>query len=451
MFPLGLCHLDTAVRRAGHVTRCADLNVESQPFEEILGDFRPDIVGFSVRNIDDVLIRKRETFLGELKALCGTVRQKAACPSVLGGSGFSIFPTELLEHCGADYGIQGEGETAFVQLIEALSTGGELPEISGLVSRQAGRNQSIRLRLPALAAASDPIQRTARLTEYYLAKTGMLNIQTQRGCAHECCYCTYPLIEGITHRRRPPEVVAQEMADMEADGAKYVFVVDSVFNSSPRHVREVCEALVARRLKLRWGCFLRPRNLTPELMDLMVQAGLAHVEFGSDSFCDIVLEAYQKHFTFEDIRRSSELARARGIDYCHFVICGGPGETRETLEVSYERSVGLSGAVIMATVGMRIYPGTALHKRAVREGRITSETNLLTPAYYIAEGLDEDGIFAALRTFSERSPNWIPGDPQPGYARFVERMRARGVTGPLWSYFAMLQRLWPQAARTHAS
>ena len=43
-------------------------------------------------------------------------------------------------------------------------------------------------------------------------------------------------------------------------------------------------------------------------MKLMVLAGLSHIEFGSDSFCDEVLEAYQKDFTFDDILYSSELA-----------------------------------------------------------------------------------------------------------------------------------------------
>jgi hypothetical protein len=38
------------------------------------------------------------------------------------------------------------------------------------------------------------------------------------------------------------------------------------------------------------------------------------------------------------------------------------------------------------------------------------------------------------------------GDPVPAYSRLVERLRRRGVVGPLWSYFAMLQRLQPLVA-----
>lgn len=451
VFPLGLCHIDTALRRAGHLTRCIDLNIEAHSLEAALKEFQPDIVGLSLRNIDDVLIRKRETFLNELVVVCDLVRKNAKCPIVLGGSGFSIFPRELLDWTGAEYGIVGAGEKALVQLVEALARGAPLAGIEGLVVRDRAGVPWVRAQGTLAGELDTAVQRPAWLAKFYLSKTGMLNIQTQRGCPFECCYCTYPLIEGRVRQGRPATVVAEEMTEMANQGAKYVFVSDSVFNSSPQHVRSVCEALIERRLSLRWGCFLRPQNLTGELMELMARAGLAHIEFGSDSLCDSVLGAYQKHLTFEDIQRSSELARASGIDYAHYLICGGPGETLETLNISYERSQTLPGAVIMATVGMRIYPGTALHRRALAEGRIPPGTNLLAPAYYLAAGLDEDEVFASLRRFAKQSPNWIPGDPLPGYAQFVERLRRRGVTGPLWSYFSMLQRLWPQESLTVGS
>ena len=68
----------------------------------------------------------------------------------------------------------------------------------------------------------------------------MMNIQTQRGCALHCCYCTYPLLEGRTYRRRPPESVVEELASLERHGARYVFFVDSVFNTSVDHVTAIC-------------------------------------------------------------------------------------------------------------------------------------------------------------------------------------------------------------------
>jgi len=403
-------------------------------------------VGISLRNIDDVLIRKQETYFGDLTALVRRVRAARPCSVVLGGSGFSVFPERLLELSGADFGIQGEGEAGFLGLLRALKDGGDFANVPGLVHH---RGVETVVNPPAAGPLSSPIlapDRPARVVAHYLRTGGMLNVQTQRGCAHTCCYCTYPLIEGRAHRRRPPEEIAEDFAQIEAQGARYAFVVDSIFNSSPRHIVETCEAILRRGLTIKWGCFLRPQDVTPELMALMQRAGLAHAEFGADSFCDSVLAEYGKRFTFDDVLRASEAARSAGVDYCHFLIAGGPGETSATLEEGYRNSLRLPGAVMMAVVGMRIYPGTDLHRRALREGCITPETDLLPPAYYLAPGLTTDGVFAQLHSFAQSSPNWIAGDPVPAYTRLVERLRSRGVVGPLWSYFAMLQRLGPAPA-----
>jgi radical SAM superfamily enzyme YgiQ (UPF0313 family) len=328
-----------------------------------------------------------------------------------------------------------------VSLISALEQKTDYSNTSGLVFRNADRiivnprNDSVRLRGLAMPERPD------RLVEFYLRKSAMLNIQTQRGCAFRCCYCTYPVIEGRHYQRHMPEAVAEEFEAVQNLGAKYLFIVDAVFNSSNEHVTGVCEAILKRNLKIKWGCFLHPKNLTPELMRLMARAGLRHIEFGSDSFCDSVLEAYGKNFTFEDIYRSSELALREKVDYCHFLIFGGPGETRETMKQGFENSRRLQRAVILAVVGMRVYPGTLLYARARREGGAGIEADLLQPRYYLSPALTENEVFEHLHEFGRLSPAWIVGDPTPLYQKLTERLRAKGIVGPLWSYFAMMQQL----------
>jgi hypothetical protein len=179
----------------------------------------------------------------------------------------------------------------------------------------------------------------------------MLNISTQRGCGQPCCFCTYPLIEGHQNRRRAPEAVADELAAIERQGAKHVFITDAVFNLTNEHVFDICDAILRRHVNLTWGCFLRPKNLTAELMTLMARAGLTHIEFGADSFCDEVLVEYGKTFTFADIVHSTELARAAHVHYSHFVICGGPGETRKTLRTGFANSQRLTNAIIFVFAG----------------------------------------------------------------------------------------------------
>ena len=58
VFPLGLACLNSALRRAGHDTLWADSLAGGESLEAVLARFQPDAVGISVRNIDDVIIRK---------------------------------------------------------------------------------------------------------------------------------------------------------------------------------------------------------------------------------------------------------------------------------------------------------------------------------------------------------------------------------------------------------
>jgi radical SAM superfamily enzyme YgiQ (UPF0313 family) len=441
VFPLGLSMVNAALRAAGHETRWLDCLADTEPIERTLREFRPDFVGISLRNIDDVAFKKRETFYGTLFALCAHIRQHSPARIIVGGSGFSIFPERLLERSGADFGIQGEGEAGLLALLSVLEGGGDHRGIPGLVFREhrhvrTNPQRPDRLDRPLLVP-----DRPDRLVDFYLSRSLMLNVQTQRGCAFECCYCTYPLIEGKRHRRRPPDLVADEFAQMAARGARYLFVVDSVFNSSPAHVYETCEALLRRGVKVKWGCFLRPQGLTAEQMGLMARAGLAHIEFGSDSFSDTVLKAYEKKLRFEDIRLSAALAAAAKVDQCHFLILGGPGETLETLEETLANSRRLPDSVVLPIIGMRVYPGTSLHKRAVAEGAITPDTDLLEPYHYLASGLSPELITRRLLDHVKTDPNWIIGEPPPSFHELVARLHKRGVVGPLWTYFAMLQRL----------
>jgi len=444
VFPLGLTFLHAALRQAGHECLWLDLLDQAEQLDRTLETFQPDFVGISLRNIDDVIIRRQQTFFDDLPSICAAIRRQKASRIILGGSGFTLFPTQLLEMSGADFGIVGEGESSLPQLLRRLEEGGSCEAIPGLVHRKDGRVVVNPSEVRPFEGGVTGVDRPASVVDRYRSATGVLNIQTQRGCPYRCCYCTYPIVEGRGHRRRSAELVAEEFAQLERMNVKYAFIVDSVFNSSARHVGEICEAILRRGVKISWGCFLRPQGLTADLMRLMSRAGLAHVEFGSDSFCDEVLQEYQKGFTFEDILHSTKLAREAGLDCCHFLIAGGPGETMASLRESFENARHLRDSTILAVAGMRIYPQTALYDRALAEGRIQPADDLLFPHYYLAPGLDKDAVFEALRAFAGLSSNWVVGDPAPAYTNLVERLRRRGVVGPLWSYFSVIQRLWPQ-------
>jgi radical SAM superfamily enzyme YgiQ (UPF0313 family) len=433
VFPLGLAHVAAALVRAGHRVEIADCAVNPDDVEAAIKSMSPDYIGLSLRNIDDLQIQDPHFFAGELSVLSKKIRSLSKAPIIIGGSGFALFPQRLLAESGADFGIKGEAEEAVVQLIAALENKTPYKQIPGLVYRDNSRVVQ-NDRQPAAVKNIVPPMHPSGLVRFYIDKSSMLNIQTQRGCAYTCCYCTYPVIEGTAVRFKPPTAIGDELEQIKKSGAKYFFIVDSVFNSSPGHVTGVCEEMLLRNLNLSWGCFLRPQGLTQKLMDLMARAGLSHIEFGSDSFSDSVLAEYGKFFNFEDVFRSSEYARIAKIHYAHFLIIGGPGETENTLRESFENSKRLTKTVHFPFVGMRVYPATQLYERALGERVITKDTDLLPPFFYISPHLTKERIFNLLGSFSQESRNWIVGELPHENAKVAKSLRAMGVAGPLWEF-----------------
>lgn len=436
VFPLGLAYIDEALQQADFETLTFDFNLDKlDVLAQTIDDFCPECIGISLRNVDDIRIGAREFFVNDIRDLIKAIRLHCSIPVVLGGSGFSVLPLEIYELCQPDFGITGEGEVAFVSLLN----GKKQESIPGLVYRTEKGIEMNPVRLLDWSDAGIPV-RSQRLLDYYLQDGGMANVQTQRGCPLKCCYCTYPVIEGRQYRHRTGDSIAREFLNLKEMGARYVFIVDSVFNTSETHVRGICEALIDAGTPLPWGCFIRPYRLSRELVHLMKEAGLTHIEFGSDSLNTDILKNYKKGFTFDDIRRNSEIVRDVGIDYCHFLIFGGPGETEESMDITFENSKRISGALYFPSIGMRVYPQTHLFE-VNKQVSGASKESLLQPTYFIAPGLNEKGIAKKILEYSQQSSNWVNLQQSPEFDAIAQRLRKKGVAGPLWNFLSVMRRL----------
>jgi hypothetical protein len=231
VYPIGVDYVATALR-GRHDVQVMDFACDGAEaaLASACQTWRPDVVGLSIRNIDNVEAESPLGFIPEIERIVGLIRAQSTARIVLGGPGFSIFPDALMARLHADFGVVGEGER-LAELLDALAT----PALSSaaVIPGVFAGNHRLAPPEPWLGPRARALTSPETVT-HYLRWGGMLNVQTKRGCPYLCSYCTYPGIEGRKLRLFEPDDVADEWEALVKAGAKFLFVTDSVFNS---HVR----------------------------------------------------------------------------------------------------------------------------------------------------------------------------------------------------------------------
>jgi radical SAM superfamily enzyme YgiQ (UPF0313 family) len=436
VYPLGVTRLASALRAQGHEVEIFDLLVHGDELlESCLAAFRPDLVGISLRNVDNTESHDTQAYLPAYQRLMQRLRQATDAPIVIGGPAYSIFPSALLDYLEADFGVPGPGEAVLQSVAAAWDAGRPYLTLPGLMVRSQGQVHSTGCG-PA-GFYPGPITREPELVQYYWSKGGSLNVQTRLGCTHQCVFCTYPQIDGPGTTTVSARAVAEEILDLhQALGVNHVFFTDSVFNLEPEHALAVADALIQKQSPVTWTCFCEPGELPQGFLARLAQAGCTHIEFGTDSLSDPVLEAYGKPFRREDIRRWSQAAAEAKIHQAHFLILGGPGETQESIAETFAFSHGLRPAAFFPYLGMRIFPGTPLHQRALAEGRVTPDQLLLDPAFYFSNATSEEWLVRQVEEQALRDPRWVTPEKWKQAESVTQRLRLKGKKGPLWEYLA---------------
>ncbi len=431
VYPIGLSYLRGYLERhiANFKIEIFDCNnASNQQLADEIERLKPKYIGVSLRNIDGANSLDRSSFVEGYREILATIRAHSRAVVIIGGAGFSIYPQKLFELLQPDYGIVGEGEQSLCWLIEALEQGAATHQIEGVVGQYDGR---VCVTPHRSYLRSLDVQFEHSLVDYYWQQSGMLNIQTKRGCPFHCIYCSYPIIDGSRVRTLDPDVIVENIRALKQQTEiDYLFFTDSVFNISPDYNALLAEKLIRSGVKIRWGAYFAPHNLTNEMLRLYKESGLTHVEFGTESFSDQQLAAYGKTFTFDDVLRSSQLCLDNNIYYAHFLILGGYGETKRSLAETFENSRKIQYSVNFPYFGMRIYPGTRLQQLAIEERVISEEDSLIEPTYYIAPGFDvEQAKIDALAT----GKAWVfPDDPA---SEMIEVLRGKKhKKGVLWEY-----------------
>ena len=109
--------------------------------------------------------------------------------------------------------------------------------------------------------------------------------------------------------------------------------------------------------------------------------------------------------SLQSLLETCRLCEAGGLHYTITQTFGAPGETRETVEQKVAFLQGLKPAMANARIGVSILPGTAVATRALEEGLIADEAELIRPTFYLAPAV-RDWIVDYLKAEAAQNPRW---------------------------------------------
>jgi anaerobic magnesium-protoporphyrin IX monomethyl ester cyclase len=450
--PNGLACIASALDAAGHEVNFLDLCFTTDPIaaaRNAARTFRPDVIGVSVRNIDNSDAIALRHYTPEARVIMRTLRQAAPDAKVIaGGAAFGVAPEALFRDLGVDYAVAGDGERASVALVNALSAGSEIDALPGLVR---DRNGTVAFTPPGEDADLDSLpqpnlHRWIDLARYQ-RHGATIPIQTKRGCVYKCVYCTYRNVEGWGYRTRDPELVADEIQQLKIRaGIRHFDFVDSTFNSPPGHALQVCEAITRRKLGVQLDTTnFTPATASPELLCAMKAAGFRSLGITAESASDSVLEKLEKGFNAAKVREVAERVEKFGIKTLWIFLVGGPGETADTVEETLAFAAWRlrRGDAVYLTVGLRIYPGTTLHRIAIAEGTVSANSSLLDPTFYFSSAVGFDSTVARLKRFAADHPRFMFSADSRSFA-LPYLTRAASILRlprPHWQYMGLFQRV----------
>lgn len=384
--PLGLACVAAATGMAGHEVQLLVLDASAdweKGIRQAIEQFSPNVIGISARNIDDQNMQCPRFLLARLKQVVSVCRTCSASPIVVGGAGYSIFPESALAYLGADIGIRGEGEVAFPALLSWLEQGAQSPAPPSAYFAN-GQHTPTKF---ATDLDTFPLPQPPLWLDFPDSIAMRIPVQSRRGCPLDCIYCSTSAIEGRPIRKRSAESVVKWLAALRQDGFRDFYFVDNTFNLPPPYAKDLCRKIIKAELGLDWWAIVYPKWVDIELVELMAKADCTQVSLGFESGSEAILPQLNKRFSCAEVRALSDAFAGVGIKRNGFLLLGGPGETKETVEESLQFADSLHLDGLKITVGLRIYPQTPLASTAVAEGVIKPDDNLLLPRFYVNPSL----------------------------------------------------------------
>lgn len=360
--PLGISYLASFLKSKGHDVRIIDaiaLNLTKDEVEKAIRDFSPMVVGVTAMT---------PTLKGALEAL--RLAKESGATTVIGGPHLAIYPEETLSYDFIDYGIIGEGEEAFADLLKALEDKADASGVRGLIYKKDGR---VFANPAAIVEDLDSLPFPAREllpNEKYSSIIGLnpvTTIITTRGCPYHCAFCAKQPSDKSYRVRSPRNVVDEMEYVVKRYGVREIMFYDDTFFTKRSHAIGVCEEILRRNLKVRWETPARINEVDKEILALAKRAGCLRLRYGVESGDPEILKAMNKGITILQIKNVFKLTHEAGIEAFGYFMVGYLHDTSQSMRRTLDFAKRLDADLVMFTITVP-QPKTDLYDEVRAEG-----------------------------------------------------------------------------------
>jgi radical SAM superfamily enzyme YgiQ (UPF0313 family) len=335
--PLGLEYVAAALRPYAERIDLVNFRHVRTPSTKPFLRPETDLVCYSVNWREDL-----ELIRDDINALPPQVM------TILGGRIATENPRYWLESCpNVDAVVCGDGE----QAIAEIAAGRVWSEVAGL-ARRGDDGQLVHNPPRANAPLNDDLMpaRELRRQPYYLTSKGVSTgikidmVAGSRGCPFNCKFCSFAVNPWGVKRPWAPRSAESIVREIEQIDADLIFFVDDLFTYQPDRVVEICDLLIAKRIRKHYIVNARLEIANRfDVIRKMEQAGFLALLIGVESTQDATLRSMGKGFTIELIRQRFEVLRQSKMIINAYFIVGNIGETEEQMlsTASFARSIGV--------------------------------------------------------------------------------------------------------------
>ncbi len=407
--PFALMWLASYARENGFESSIVDseaLNLTvTETANEILSQ-NPWIVGFTAST------------LSVAKAAAVAKKIKEARPeihTVIGGPHFAATPKKTMENYPEfDFGVQGEGEETWREMLECLTKGGDVAAVAKLAGTWTRLDGGLWQAPPrAVIEPLDKLPMPAwdllpELTKHYQPsalrqhRSPASSLVTTRGCFGACTFCDNSVFGQRVRGFSADYVFKMVKHLVDRWGVKYITFYDDNFAHHKHRLRSLLTKW-KQELDVTWSANSRVDVVNEECLEQMADAGCWQISWGIESGDQKILDYEAKHVTIDQIKKALSWSAKQGIYNKGFFIIGHPYETPGSIQRTIDLALELPLDDFQMSF-MTPFPGTEIYRNWPNYGVLKEDwerMNMWTPVF-VPTGMTADELIAWQKTAIRR-------------------------------------------------